>query len=57
MAALPVSDVGHAFSLHYWDIQTFCAFAVNVRTVSKFREKREHVDLVDTPKHLILVYL
>lgn len=40
MANLSVNDVGHAFSLHYWDIQTFfCAFAVNVRTISS--EKRE----------------
>lgn len=53
MDDLSVNEVGHAFSLCYWDMQTYSAFAVNTR----ISEKREHVDLVDAPKHLILVHI
>lgn len=55
MDDLSVNDVGCAFSLCYWDMQTYSAFAANTR--SQFREKRKHVDLVDNPKHLILVFI
>lgn len=54
MANLSVNDADRVLFTLLGHTDFFCAFAVNVGTISL--EKREHVDLVDTPMHLILVH-